>query len=271
MGRPGYDQYAARSSVTFANGNDASQGVTLNIGNPNLLPRLSDNFDLSVEYRLGHGFDGLLAAAVFDKTIHNEIFSLTNVYSTFAYSGVTYTPNAGSVVSVVQPINLSDTSVRGIELSAIANSLKPVSPWLKNIGASANFALLAGHMNVPDSRTGTTRAINYLPGQPRYTLNASLFYSYDGLELRAAYNRQGKALRNVVANVYWQDFYWAQRSQVDLQASYRVRAGVTVFGQATNVTHERMTSLVGPNQNLLKDSYSVPTVFWLGVRFTPRF
>jgi iron complex outermembrane receptor protein len=38
----------------------------------------------------------------------------------------------------------------------------------------------------------------------------------------------------------------------------------------SNVTHTRITSFVGPNENLLKDSYSVPRTFWLGVRYTPK-
>lgn len=271
LGRPGYDQYAARSSVSYANGVDASQGVTLNIGNPNLKPRLSDNFDIAAEYRLGGGFDGLLSAAVFDKEIHHEIFSLTNVYNTYSYAGTTYTAGSGSSVSVIEPVNLSSTYVRGLELSAIANSFSPIAPLLKYVGASVNGALLDGHMDVPNSSSGTTRSLDYLVGQPKYTFNASLFYAKDGFELRAAYNKQGKALRAVVANIYWQDFYWAPRSQIDLQASYRVQKDITVFAQVTNAGRDRMTSYVGPNQNLLKDSYSVPSVIWLGFRYTPSF
>ncbi|PXA87405.1 TonB-dependent receptor [Nostoc sp. 3335mG] len=270
LGRPGYDQYAARSAVSYVNGVDATQGATISIGNPNLSPRISDNFDLEAEYRVGGGFDGLLSAALFDKQIHHEIFNLANAVSSFSFGGTTYTAGPGSVITVTEPINLSTTRIRGIEVSGVANTFGPIAPFLKNFGASFNAALMDGHMNVPNPATGTTRSIGYLVGQPRYTLNASLFYAKDGFELRAAFNRQGKALRSIVANVYWQDFYWAPRNQLDLQASYQLRQGVTLFGQVTNATHSRMTSLVGPNQNLLKDSYSVPTVFWLGVRFTPK-
>jgi iron complex outermembrane receptor protein len=41
---------------------------------------------------------------------------------------------------------------------------------------------------------------------------------------------------------------------VDVQASYEVRPGLTVYGQASNLTHTRLTSLYGPDKNLLKDT-----------------
>jgi hypothetical protein len=50
-----------------------------------------------------------------------------------------------------------------------------------------------------------------------------------------------------------------------------VTPAVAVVGQVSNVLHDRITSVTGPGKNLLKDSYSVPTTFWLGIRFTPRF
>jgi outer membrane receptor protein involved in Fe transport len=113
------------------------------------------------------------------------------------------------------------------------------------------------------------RSVDRLVGQPGYTANASLFYNVGGLELRAAYNRQGKALRAIVSNVDWQDLYWSPRSQLDLSATYAINKQVSVVGQVGNVTHSRITSVTGPGENLLKDTYSVPTTYWFGIRFTP--
>lgn len=44
---------------------------------------------------------------------------------------------------------------------------------------------------------------------------------------------------------------------------------LSLIGQVSNMTHSRITSVTGPGQNLLKDSYSVPTTYWVGLRFTP--
>lgn len=267
IGRPPYDAYAARSAINFTNtsdiGNANATGVTVTIGNPDIRPRRSSNLDLSVEYRLGGGFDGLLAAAAFDKRIADEIFTLSTIG--YEYEGTTY---RNALVS--RPANASSARISGVELNAILGSFAPIAPFLAGFGASANLSLLKGHLDVPSS-TGKVRRVDRLVGQPDVTANATLFYNRSGLELRAAYNRQGRALRSIVSDVSWQDLYWAPRSQIDLSATYALTRSTSVVGQISNLTHQRITSLTGPHKNLLKDSYSIPTTFWLGVRFTPGF
>lgn len=273
LGRPPYDAYAARTSIGFVNtgdvGNPNAQGITVTIGNPQIKPRVSTNLDLALDWQLPGDYDGMLSAAVFNKRIQNEIFTLSNL-GTFAYNGTTY-----NNVFISTPSNASKAHIRGLELSGVLNSLEPIVPWLSSFGVSGNVAMLDGGLEVPYS-TGTTtiaqqsRHIDRLVGQPNYTANASVFYTHDGLELRAAFNRQGKALRSVVSNIAWQDLYWAPRSQLDLSATYAITPSLSVLAQVSNVTHTRITSFVGPRENLLKDSYSVPTTYWFGVRYTPK-
>jgi outer membrane receptor protein involved in Fe transport len=118
---------------------------------------------------------------------------------------------------------------------------------------------------------GSIRQLDRLVGQPDQTRNLTVFYSGHGIELRAAYNYQGKALRSIVPDIAWQDLYWAPRAQIDLQASYKLSRELTLFGQLQNLHRSRMTSYTGPAQNLLKDTYSVPMVAWIGLRYTPNF
>ncbi|MET0498009.1 MAG: TonB-dependent receptor [Steroidobacteraceae bacterium] len=265
IGRPPYDAYAARSSINFVNstdiGNPNATGVTVTIGNPDIEPRRSDNLDLAFDWRLrGPAGGGLLSLAVFDKDIEDEIFTLSSVGFTDD-TGVTY---VNALVS--RPANASSAGIRGVELNGILNSLGGLSPWLQSVGFSANAAFLDGELTVPTA-TGN-RSIDRLVGQPDYTANATLFYNQQGLEVRLAYNRQGRALRAVVDNTPWQDLYWDARQQLDASASYAVTPQWSVIAQVSNLTGERMTSLTGPGKDLLKDSYSVPTTYWLGVRWT---
>ncbi|EGY00378.1 TonB-dependent receptor [Nitrospirillum viridazoti Y2] len=265
IGRPSYDAYAARTSISFTNasdlGNPNATGVSITIGNPNIKPRLSTNVDLAFDYKLPNEGGGLLSLALFNKDIKDEIFTASSIG--YTYQGVTY---SNAVVST--PQNASNASIRGVELNAIVNSLEWIHPWLRDFGVSGNWSFMQGELPVVQS-SGATRTLSRLVGQPNQTRNVQVFYSDSDFEVRLAYNRQGKALRSIVPDIAWQDLYWAPREQLDLQASYKVRESVTLFGEASNLTHSRLTSLVGPNQNLLKDSYSVPTVFWVGVRFTP--
>ena len=267
IGRPTYDSYAARTSISFVNvgdaGNPNAQGVTVTVGNPQIKPRLSTNTDLAVNYRLPKAANGLLSLAVFNKDIRDEIFNQSSLG--YTYQGVTY---ANALVS--KPVNASDASVRGVEAAAVVNSLGWVHPVLADVGFSANWSLLDGQMSVLKA-AGGTRRLDRLVGQPDQTRNLTVFYASKGLELRAAYNYQGKALRSIVPDIAWQDLYWAPRAQVDLQASYRISPEWTVFGQVQNLNRRRMTSYTGPSQNLLKDTYSVPMVAWIGLRYTPNF
>ena len=269
LGRPPYDSYAARSSINFVNasdiGNPNATGVTVNEGNPAIKPRVSDNYDLSFDWRLPAETGGLVSLALFDKQIHDEIFTVSNLGYTDPSSGVTY---KNAIVST--PVNASNARIRGVELNGIVNSFAVISPLLSAFGASANVSLLDGRLAVPLS-TGGTRNVDRLVGQPNYVMNATLFYNRNGLELRAAYNRQGRALRSIVSDVSWQDLYWAPRSQVDLSATYQIGPSLSLIGQVSNVGHSRITTVTGPGVDLLKDSYSVPTTYWFGVRFTPKF
>ncbi|GAA0294496.1 TonB-dependent receptor [Sphingomonas oligophenolica] len=269
LGRPPYDAYAARSALNFVNvsdiGNPNAIGVTATIGNPNIKPRVSDNFDLSAEWRIPGKSSGLLSLALFDKEIKDEIFTLGTLGYTDPSSGVFY---KNAIVST--PVNASSARIRGVEGNVIINSFADISPLLSGFGASANASLLDGRVAVPLS-AGGTRTIDRLVGQPNYAINATLFYTTKNLELRAAFNRQGRALRLIQADVSWQDLYWAPRSQLDLSATYQVRPGISLVGQVSNVTRSPITSVTGPGKNLLKDEYSIPATFWLGVRFTPKF
>lgn len=265
IGRPTYDSYAARSAISFVNasdnGNPNANGVTVTVGNPDIKPRQSRNLDLALDYSLPRAVGGLLSLAAFDKRIKDEIFNTSSVG--YTYQGVTY---ANALVTM--PQNASSAAIRGLEASAIVNSLSWVHPVLKDLGFSANVTGFDARLDVLKSDK-SIRTLDRLVGQPDMTGNLTVFYTHDGLELRAAWNHQGKALRSIVPDIPWQDLYWASRSQVDLQASYKLRADLTLFGQVQNASASRLTSVTGPGQNLLKDTYSVPRVVWLGLRYTP--
>jgi TonB-dependent receptor len=267
IGRPGYDAYAARSSISFAQesdlGNGDAQNVSVSVGNPGIKPRRSTNFDLAADWQFGERYGGILSLALFDKEIKDEIFAERSIG--YDAPDGTFYRNA----SVVRPANAAKSRVRGAELNAIVNSLEVIHPALKGFGVAGNVAYLDGALNIVTA-TGGKRRIGGLVGQPHYTANGQFFYSAHGLELRAAYNRQGRSVRAVNTAAAWQDLYWSARQQVDLSARYDVTPSISLTAQASNITHERIDSVVGPNRNLLKDSYSVPTTYWLSVRFTPH-
>ncbi|WP_161981610.1 TonB-dependent receptor [Aurantiacibacter suaedae] len=261
MGRPGFEVYAPRQSISFAadddKGDSAALGVKVNLGNANIRPRISDNFDLSLEWELPSALGGLLSLALFRKAITDEIFdSVTTGYS---FNGIYYR-NA----RVIQPVNATEARVSGLELGATIVSLEELAAPLEPFGLSANLTVLRGTMAIPVP-DGAPREIDRLIGQPSQIRNISVYYTRGGFELRAALNWTGLALRSVQADDALQDVYWAPRRQIDLQARYRLADGVSLIFEVANLTEERLESLTGPDHVWLKDSYSVPRTLRLGV------
>ncbi len=261
MGRPGFEAYAPRQSISFSadeeRGDPEALGVTVNLGNADIRPRISDNFDLSLEWELPFDFGGLVSLALFRKTITDEIFDL--VTSGYAFDGVYYR-NA----TVTQPFNASKAHVSGLELGATIASFGGLAEPLEPLGLSANWSVLRGGLEVPAAES-PAREIDRLVGQPSQIGNLSVYYTRGGLELRAAFNWTGLALRNLQADDALQDVYWAPRRQIDLQARYRLAEGVSIIFEVANLTEERLVSVTGPDQAWLKDSYSVPRALRLSL------
>lgn len=263
IGRPSYEAYSPRSAVDFDSnsvaGDPDAPGVKVRLGNPAIRPRVSDNFDLSAEWTLPRGFDGMLSAALFHKGIRNEIFDATT--RGFAQDGIYYR-NA----SVTRPANATGAHITGVELSGMVGSLGSISPVLKDIGFSANLTLLKGALTVPMTG-GRSRGLDRLVGQPDQIRNLAIFYNRGGFEVRAAMNWTGKALRSISTDTPWQDVYWAPRSQLDIQARYHMGRNLSAILDLANVTRARLTSVTGPGTRWLKDSYSVPGVVRLSLNW----
>ncbi|HZF44799.1 MAG TPA: TonB-dependent receptor, partial [Sphingomonadaceae bacterium] len=263
IGRPGFEAYAPNQSVEFSTGADEgnpdSLGVTVSLGNPDIQPRISDNFDLALEWELPADLDGLFSAGLFHKQIGNEIFD--SVTSGYLLDGIYYR-NA----QVTQPINASGAHISGLELSVAVGSLGTIAPFLAGFGFNGNWTMLRGGMTVPLS-SGATRDLDRLVGQPSEIRNLSVFYNQGGFELRGAMNWTGQALRSVTPDDTWQDVFWARRRQFDVQTRYRFRSGISVVLDIANVTQERLVSVTGAQRTWLKDSYSVPRTVRLSVKF----
>ena len=261
MGRPGFEAYAPRQSVSFAanasEGDPDALGVTVMLGNAQIRPRISDNFDLSLEWELPSVMGGLVSLALFRKNIADEIFdSVTTGYS---FAGIFYR-NA----RVTRPENASKAQMSGIELGVTVASLDVLAAPLEPFGVSANWTLLRGRLDVPVPGA-PARELDRLVGQPSQIRNLSIFYTRRGLELRAALNWTGLAVRSLQVDDPMLDVYWAPRRQIDMQARYRVADGVSLVLEVANLTEERLESVTGPAQSWLKDSYSVPRVVSFGV------
>lgn len=261
IGRPDYGQYAARTSFGVATNGQ----LTINTGNPALRPRQAWNYDLSYEWFMGNG--GLIAVAAFAKDIKDEIFTSTQAGPATVFNGVTFTD-----VVVSTPLNAAAARVKGLELSVSQDRL-PIVPGL---GVNANLTLLDGSFDQPVSRAGiaagsaASRRTSGLIQQPDYIANLTVFYTRGPIDIRASYNRIGRALQSSDADTPTRDLYQEPREQLDLQARYTVTEGVDLVGQVQNVTKSPFVVRQGANRQLLNYYFPVGRTFWVGLSWKPR-
>lgn len=256
VGRPNYGDYGAATSTTF-------DGATVNIsqGNPNLKPRHSWNYDLSYEWYPQK--DTLLTVGIFYKDIHDEIYTRTS-YGSVMMDGANY----AAVIS--EPLNASGAGLRGVEMQLMRQRFGFLPGILKNFGISFNATFLQGfYEEAMDD--GSQRRVNGLSNQPSHIYNASLFYADKRLEARVAYNRIGKSLYSTSGTASWQDMWFQERGQLDLQVSYRFFKWLSATGQVQNLTDAGFETRMGPHQDLIQDSHPAGRSVWFGLRFQPDF
>ncbi|TCP65633.1 TonB-dependent receptor [Sphingomonas sp. PP-CE-1G-424] len=260
IGRPDYSQYAART--TFGVGTDGT--LTVSTGNPNLKPREAWNYDLSYEWYLGGA--GLISVAGFAKEIRNEIFTSTQQGPATLFQGTTY-----QTVFVSTPRNATRARVKGLEVSYTLDKIAVVP----GLGINANFTLLDGSFNQPVSAAGvasglpTVRRSSGLIQQPESIANLTTFYVTGPIELRASYNRIGRALQSVDGDTPTRDLYQEPRQQIDVQARATVRPGVELVGQIQNLTKEPFIVRQGLDRELVNYFFPVGRTFWLGLSWKP--
>jgi TonB-dependent receptor len=249
---------AASRTLGRPNLNLLMQGININVtentisrSNPDLQPRMSDNFDLSAEWYIG---DGILSAGVFYKDIQNEIFTQTTV-GPITVDGVTYD-------AVTQPENAQNANIKGFEAQYQQTFSRLPSPF-DRLGVSANVTLLDTEYVVPLSNGGT-RTTGFFQ-QPDEAYNLTAFYADENFELRASYNYTDSFIDTISANDPNQDEYWEAREQVDLQGRFNMTENFTLVGEVRNLTDTGRREVTGPGAQFLQEDALFGRIFWLGV------
>jgi TonB-dependent receptor len=248
IGRPNFSDITAREQINLT-----GTVPSLSRGNPNLEPRESEGFDLSIEYYIPRG---ILAVGVFSKDIENEIFSLNTVEQLDLGLG-----RGVETVNVSQPTNAETATIKGLELS-YQQSLWFLPGWLDGFGVGANATFLDTEFRF---RTPTGVRTTGFVLQPDQTYNAQVYYQKGGFESRLSYNYIGRFLEGANATTPPADQYWKSRGTFDAQLSYRVTEAVTVFVEGENLTDEGRREVTGPRADLLQESAEYGRVVWVGV------
>jgi iron complex outermembrane receptor protein len=204
-------------------------GLNATGGNPNLLPYLSDNVDLGMEWYYAQ--NSYVSADAFVKEVSNFIVNAT---STAPINGVTLPDGTVGQFAITAPTNGPSAEVRGIELG-VQHML-----WDTGFGFQANATFVGTNKpyNPNDlsqsgfAVTGLANSYNFIP-----------FFEKYGFMVRLAINHQAEFLNNFGQHQANSQFgsepvFVKASTRVDLSTSYDINRHLNVYVEALNLTDD---------------------------------
>lgn len=243
LSRPKYS-----ALIPSVNYNRADEEAT--IGNPNLKPTTSYNFDLSAEYYFKSV--GLVSVGLFYKSINNVIVDEV-------WKGMdAQLPITGTYdYEISKPINAYDADLFGVEV-AYQRDFGFITPALKCLGFYGNYTYTANktknhhfeHRVLEDGED-----IDMI-GSPEHTANASLFFEKWGFNLRLSYNF-ASAFVDEMGEVAQLDRYYDKVNYLDLNASYTFgkRFKTTIYADVTNLLNQPLRYYQGTKDRTAQVEY----------------
>lgn len=243
LSRPKYS-----ALIPSVNYNRADEEAT--IGNPNLKPTTSYNFDLSAEYYFKSV--GLVSVGFFYKSINNVIVDEV-------WKGMdAQLPITGTYdYEISKPINAYDAYLFGVEV-AYQRDFGFITPALKCLGFYGNYTYTANktknhhfeHRVLEDGED-----IDMI-GSPEHTANASLFFEKWGFNLRLSYNF-ASAFVDEMGEVAQLDRYYDKVNYLDLNASYTFgkRFKTTIYADVTNLLNQPLRYYQGTKDRTAQVEY----------------
>jgi TonB-dependent receptor len=219
---------------------------TLDLGNPELDPTKSWNFDLMFEHYFASV--GIVSAGVFFKQIDDPVTFFTRVETI-----------DGTPTRVRQPGNAESGQIWGFE-AAYQNRFRSLPSPFDGLGVGVNYTYANSEAALPD-RTDTI----VFPGQTDHSGNAMLTFEKWGFSSRVAVNLVGRYLFEVGTSPDT-DTYKYRHVQWDASASQQLGSHVRLYLNIANIGDEYDREYWGVEERALRqERYS----WWLtgGIRF----
>ncbi|WP_298107018.1 TonB-dependent receptor [uncultured Bacteroides sp.] len=218
----------------------------LEMGNPNLTPTLSYNFDLSAEYYFKS--IGLVSAGLFYKKIND--FIVDQRITNYTYNGHIYD-------LLTQPRNAGDADVLGVEV-AYQRDFGFIAPALKCIGFYGNYTYTYSKVKNFNFEGRENEELR-MPGSPEHTANASLYFDKAGFNVRLSYNFASDFIDEVGEEAFY-DRYYDKVNYMDVNASYTFgkKFKTTFYAEATNLLNQPLRYYQGtPDRSMQAEYYGV--------------
>jgi len=242
LGRPDYNQIAPRSTY----GENGAIG-SVSIGNPDLVPRKSWNYDLGVEWYPNQLT--AVSASLFRKDISDQLAGQSNSFTTqttmqaeLARIGLTgIDTSALTRLDVSTTINAGSAYLQGLEFSAQTQFDYLPAPF-DGLGASIAATFIEGEVDLPGGGTAP------IQGQPETTYAFTAFYQKGPIDISVSYAYNASFLdadnTNPALRLNQGEF-----GRWDARASYAITDNLKVFLEGVNLNDEPTSEFQGGKVN----------------------
>ena len=216
----------------------------ISIGNPELKPTLSYNFDLSADYYFRS--IGLVSAGIFYKKIDD--FIVDQVSTNYEYQGNVYT-------SFTQPKNAGNANLLGVELS-YQRDFGFIAPALKCIGFYGTYTYTYSRVEDFNFEGRENEKGLSMPGSPAHTANASLYFEKAGLNIRLSYNFASAFIDEMGESTFY-DRYYDKVNYMDANASYTFgkKIKTTFYAETNNLLNQPLRYYQGTKDRTMQAEY----------------
>jgi TonB-dependent receptor len=222
------------------------------IGNPDLIPTTSMNFDLMFEKYFKS--IGIISGGVFYKDIKDFIVNETRedyLFEARVYD--TYT----------QPINGGNAEIFGLELAA-QRQLDFLPGFWKNFGVYTNYTYTTS--SISDFRIeGRENDDISLPGTAEHTFNGSLSYDSKRFSFRTSLNYSSAFVDEFGEEAFY-DRYYSEAVHLDVNANYAITPKFRLYAEANNLLNTPLHYYQGVSARLMQSEY-YNVRFQFGVKF----
>ncbi len=234
LARPNYFYLVPFRQITRADNEIA-------IGNPELVPTASMNFDLMFEKYFRT--IGIVSAGIFYKDMKDFITFETR--EDYLFEGRTWD-------TYERPINAGNAEIFGFEF-ALQRQLDFLPGFWKGFGLYANYTYTTS--SVSDFRIeGREDDDISLPGTAKHTLNGSLSYESQRFSFRTSLNYSSDFVDEFGEESFY-DRYYDNAIHLDMNANYAITPSYRVYAEAINLLNTPLYYYQGVSSRLMQAEY----------------
>src|SRR5690606_29568579 len=228
LARPNYVDVIPRAEII----NEDREVI---VGNPDLDPTTSMNFDLNAE----HYFEsvGILSAGVFHKRVKD-----------FIYTYITEAPDDSLApgtegYDVFRPMNGDAASLLGAEAS-FQRQLDFLPGFARNFSIYLNYTYLTANADGIRNEDGDEREDLDLPNTAPHMFNASLGYADKKFSARLSANLSDSYVDEIGGNSF-EDRHYDSQFFLDFSAGYTINKNLRVYADLNNITNQPLRYFQG--------------------------